>query len=427
MQDNKSNKKKRIRFTWKILIIIIAVFAVLYAASYLVDAIRKDPNFAIRHSTKQIKLDEKVTVKYKSGRMYLNNRTYIPVMSFTPVESTSYTVTLSDIKSDEGVYVKLTVMDGKLSDYINADNITGTKKNEGPKDTISGSALLNKGKKYYLIIDVVQEAKLDSFSGSFDVTVTRTPEEEGPQEIKAGETINISIDPGENSSVLFRPDETGYYRFETTITGKKAGSGASGIESVITEDGKEKELFGGISYLESGNDYYVIIDTEDTGLKNVKADVSCTQVQQLNAEGHGTIDIEGETIIEYTSSLSEITAIWSESDGDPNTTVYDQNGVPVSTDNNSGEVFSGNRKDFALVFEAQRYKKYRIFIGGDFDKCSISIATYTGDGTTLGPDTVSMDSEEEPGDIETSLTEEEAAISEDEQGIESSIDEETGE
>ena len=404
---------------------IIAVFAVLYAASYLVDAIRKDPNYAIRHSTKQIKQDEKVTVKYKSGRMYLNNRTYIPVMSFTPVESTSYTVTLSDIKSDKGVYIKLNVMDGRLSDYIYSDNITGTRKNEKPRDTVSGSALLNKGKKYYLIIDVVQEAKLESFSGSFDVTVTRTPEEEGPQEIKADETINISIDPGENSSVLFRPEETGYYRFESTITGKKAGSVSSGINSVITEDGKEKKLFGGISYLEAGNDYYVIIDTENTDLKKVKADVSCTRVRQLNAEDHGTIDIEGETIIEYTSSLSEITAVWSESDGDPQATVYDRQGIPVSTDNNSGEAFSGNRKDFALVFEAKRYKQYRIFVGGDFDKCRVGIAPYTGDGTTLGPDTVAANDKEEPGDTGSSSPEDDDALSKNDQDTDPVTEQET--
>ena len=68
--------------------------------------------------------------------------------------------------------------------------------------------------------------------------------------------------------------------------------------------------------------------------------------------------------------------------------MYDQGGFPAGSDNDSGEAFSGNAKDLALVFEAEKGKRYRIFVSGEFSACKIGTALYTGDGTSLGPDSI---------------------------------------
>ncbi|MBR2546889.1 MAG: hypothetical protein IKF07_01675 [Eubacterium sp.] len=396
-------EKKRIIHLVRGLIIISVVSGVLYAASFAIDMIRSDPNFEIKHTTKTIKTDETIRIKYKSSRRFVGNRTYIPAICFKPKESSSYTFTISDIKSDKGVYLKVNVMDSKLSGYVYDDNIPRGKKGRKKADKdLTGSALLNKGKKYYIIVDIVQEAEHGKFSGSFDLTVTKTPKEDGPQEIKVAEKVRVEVEPNENASVLFTPDESGYYRFESVITGKRAVAGFSGIASVISDAGDEKEVFGGISYLDSGTDYYVTINTDDTENRKIKADISCTRLQLIQTDAHGTVDITGETLIEYTAPYSETAALWSESDGDPQAVVYDRQSVPLNSDNNSGKEFSGNKSDFALIFQTEKFNKYRIFIGGTFDSCKVSIGCYTGDGSTLGPEDVTMEDEASGSDLGSS-------------------------
>ena len=38
--------------------------------------------------------------------------------------------------------------------------------------------------------------------------------------------------------------------------------------------------------------------------------------------------------------------------------------------------------------------KYYIYVGGEFTSCEINTGEYTGDGTSLGPDTVAVSAQE---------------------------------
>jgi len=385
----KKSKQKKIKTTVMVLIIGAVLIAAVYAASFAVDRIMHDPNFEMRYLSKTIKLDETKKVSYESSWLNPGKTVHMPVLCFKPAESASYTVTISNIKSEKGVYLKLSVMDSELTDFVYADNIPrGKEKNDDSE--ISGSAHLNKGKKYYIVTDAGGKLRRGSTSGSFEITVSKTPEDDGPDEIKEGETVSVTIEPNENASLSFTPETDGYYRFESVITGKRAVAGFSGIGSISSAGGEELDEFGGIAYLEAGTEYYVVVNTDEAENRKVKAAVSCTEVGQQTAEGHCTLDITGETVIEYTAGSTELTAVWSESEGNPYAVVYDEKGVPVGTDNSSGEAFSGNKKDFALVFQAKNHKKYHIFIGGRFDAGKISISSYTGDGTTLDPDSVAV-------------------------------------
>ena len=400
----KKSKQKKIKTTVMVLIIGAVLIAALYAGSFAVDRIMHDPNFEMRYLSKTIKLDETKKVSYESSLLYPGNTVHIPILCFKPAESASYTVTISNIQSEKGVYLKLSVMDSKLTDFVYADNIPrGKDKNDDP--VISGSAHLSKGKKYYIVTDAGGKLKNGSISGTFDITVSKTPEDDGPDEIKEGETVSVTIEPNENTSLSFTPETDGYYRFESVITGKRAVAGFSGIGSISSASGEEIGEFGGIAYLEAGTEYYVVINTDEAENRIVKAAVSCTEVGQQTAEDHCTLDITGETVIEYTAGSTELTAVWSESEGDPYAVVYDAQGVPVGTDNSSGEAFSGNKKDFALVFQAKNHKKYHIFVGGKSDACKISISSYTGDGTTLDPDSVAV-IDKEISEQETSVSDE---------------------
>ena len=391
--------------------IALAVLIVLFAASYIFDGIKRDQNFAMKFFSKDIKLDETVAITYQSNKKNISNGSSVPVLCFKPRKSVSYTVTLSDIKSEDGIDLMLSVMDDDLTNYIGADTISAREKSKrhdaDPKGVLSGSGILNRGKNYYIVVEPVESTEHEYYKGSFNITVTMTPEAEEPEEIKAGETIEISIDPGESTSVVFRPEEDGYYRFESTIKGMRAMAGSSGISSIFSDNGREIGMFGGISYLKAGNEYYVVVNTDESINKRVHTDVSCGKVEHMTKEGHGTIEINTATLIEYISPVKEIPAVWSESEGDPQSVIFDKQGIPVSNDNDSGGVFGGNSKDFALIFQAEKHKVYRIFVGGEFDVCKINIGKYIGDGTRLEPDDVYIEPEDEPQNEESEGTNDE--------------------
>ncbi len=452
MQKEKNNKRTRLAMCVIALIAAAAVFGGIWCYR----ALRRDQNFIMRHTAKPIEAGETVQVSYESGRKSSISRTYVPVYCFTPAESASYTVTLADITNTPGVYLKVSVLDQNLAEHAYSDNFSDggegvsdqnqeggeadpsgssseQNKDGGSADTSgnlseqnqdSGSAdpsvsssdqnqnggeaehanevlmadaFLSKGKKYYIIVDVGSPKESAEFSGSFSLTVDKTPAEEAEiQEIAAGESVKVTLEPNENATLAFRPEEAGNYRFESVITGKRAVFGYSGIAAVTSEDGEEKELFGGAAYLEAGESYYVEINADDTENKKVHADVTCSRVEKIDMEGPGTAELSGETLIEWKAATDGFAAFWSESEGDPCAAVYDTDGVPVNSDNDSGKEFSGNKKDFALVFEAKTGETYRILVGGKIDAARVSAGAYVGDGTTLGPDDV--ETEEETGE-----------------------------
>ena len=394
---NKKYKGKKGTFLrhFGITLAVIVLLFTLFAASYVFDSIKRDQNFVMKFFSKSIKSDKTVSVNYQSDKKTLGNISSIPVFCFIPEKSISYTVTLSHIKSDDGMELMMNVIDSELTNYISADTISSKKKKDsfdgGHEDVLSGSGILNKGEKYYIVVEPVNTSEREYYTGSFEITVKRTPEAEEPEVIKVGETIEINIDPEETTSIIFRPEENGYYRFESTIKGMRAMTGSSGISSVLTDSGNEVEMFGGISYLKAGNEYYIVVNTDESIKKRVRADVSCTNVEHMVQEGYGMVEINAPTLIEYVSRAREIPAVWSESEGDPQSVVFDMQGIPLSNDNDSGGVFSRNDKDFALIFQAEKHKRYRIFVNGEFDVCNVNIGKYIGDGTRLGPDDVFFD------------------------------------
>ena len=75
--------------------------------------------------------------------------------------------------------------------------------------------------------------------------------------------------------------------------------------------------------------------------------------------------------------------------------------MPVKAFNNSVGTLSENKEDFALVLQAQDDVLYLIHVNGEFKECSVTIAEYTGDGTSLGPDDIKL-----PADTDAEQTKE---------------------
>ena len=378
--------------------IIVLLLAGFSSAMFFIAAVKNDPNFFMRHFSGRLKLNETKELTFKSDKKYHGGRSNFPVLCFRPEESGEYTITISDIKSDEGVYLKLIVMDAEMSDLISEDN------SDDPGSDLSGTALFSSDTMYYVVIEADTSEEKESFEGSFSLTASEAVHDDGPPEIAAGETVRVEVTDDSMYALVFRPEETGFDRFDTMIVKASDEGGFSGVGSVTDENGKEQKQFEGISRLTEGKVYYIGVDTEETkdAKKAVEVDVSCKKIGQVTDEDGGKISISDETVIVYTASSSDPAAIWSVSDGDPRATVYDQNGTPVSMDNDSGEPFSGNAKDFALVLDPEKGARYYIYVGGEFSSCEISTGEYTGDGTSLGPDTVTVsDQENEEAETET--------------------------
>ena len=394
-------------------IIVIAVLALLCIGAYVIDSIRHDPVFMLKMSSIELNADETVEITYSSDKSYLDGRTFIPVMHFSPDETKEYTFIVSDIDNsydddkdnandndkgsddDRDACLILNVIDEDFADYITvgADDDQGDSDKAGIQNVLSGTALLNADKDYYVIVEAAGISELSEFAGSFSITVAEAKKQEQPPVLEEGESVRISAGRNDQKAVLFIPDETGYYRFDSTIAGRKTGYGNSEITSVTDEDGGETDLHGGICHLESGKNYYVWVGIDDMDVDELDVLVSCSSVEHTDAEGRMTVNVSDDAVIEYTA-LSDIPiAVWSVSDGDPYARVFDMEGFPVNTDNDSGGSFSDNEHDFALVLVPEQGKKYIIFVGGSFDNCEVNIADYIGDGTSLGPDTVFADSD----------------------------------
>ena len=382
---------------WLRVIISLVLLAVLCGVSFVIDAVRHDPNFVIRHFAVKLAQDKTIEISYSSDKKYQGGRMYVRAMYFVPEESGEYTFTLSDIRSDQGVYLKLIVMDKELSDYVSIDN-QPDKAGSGSEEegnTLSGTALLNSGSTYYVCVDVEDTLESGDFAGSFAVTVSAAVQDDGPPEVAAGDKVRISVSPESQSCALFKPDVSSFYRFDTMTVGAMKDSVSSEVEAVKDSKGADIDLYGGICCLEAGEEYSVWIECDNAENKSAEVDVSCTALELIDADKYGTIGISSETLIRYMASAADPVAVWSVSDGDPRAEVYDRNGIPVSMDNDSGEAFSGNVHDFALVFYPDKGGSYYIYIGGEFDEGELSMAPYIGDGSSLGYDSVMIKDEPE--------------------------------
>ena len=375
----------------KIIIAIVALLALVFIFSLSV--YKSDRNLFIKKFTKKISLDETAEVEFDYGKKTYIRRSYIPVYLFTSPEDGEYTFSVTDINTEEDVFITMTVCDTDLNEYFSSDNF------EEHNGDVSGSEFISKDNKCLLIIDAVsnKDGSKDRYTGSLKVTVSKK-EDAKPLELTEENPVTVNTGNEEMTSVMFAPKETGYYRFETKILSGKDENGFSSIAAIKDSDNKEVKVTENISYLEGGVEYYVWIGASELSKKSADISVSCSMVNTIKADSPGSFELDEETIIGFKPKKGANYVIYSSSEGNVDGAVYDDKGFPLNKDDNSGGTLSENKEDFALVLQAKDKTLYLIHISGKFDKCTVNIAEYIGDGTTLGPDDIkqpSSDTEDE--------------------------------
>ena len=383
----------------KKILVISALLIVITAALMLYDAVRTDPNFILKKTTTVLSEGKTENVTFSNNRRFITGRYKIPVFSFIPDETAEYDFAITDISSDADVLLTMNVTDKHLTDYIAADN------EDDPAGDMSGTAYLTEGTRCFIIIEPVCADEDKRCTGSFSITVTKAAEEIPPAEITLEEAAVITVNTDEQTAGVFRPEESGYYRFVSEVVSANEKAAYSGITSVTSSDSKEVKVTEGICDLEGGKEYFIWVTTEDVRGKTADVKVSCKRIDIMKAEKPGSYLIARDTIIQFKASETIPIAVYSGSDGDMTATVYDSNRFPLSSDDDSGEQISGNPKDFALVFQAQEKNVYWIFAEGKFTDCRIVITRYTGDGTSIGPQDIEQteDAVMEPLQPETDI------------------------
>ena len=368
----------------KIIIAIVALLALVFIFSLSI--YRNDRNLFIKKFTKKIALDKTAEVEFDYSKRTYIRRNYIPVYLFTAPEDGEYTFSVTDINAEDGVFITMSLCDTDLNEYFTADNF------ESHNGDVSGSEFISEGNKCLMIIDAVSEedGSKDRYTGSLKVTVSKA-EDAKPQELTEENPVTVKTGDDEMTSVLFIPKETGYYRFITKILSeKKDDSGFSSISMIKDSDNKEVPVTEDISYLEGGKEYYVWVSASELNEKSADIAVACSRINTIDAVSAGSFKVEGETILQFKPKKGANYAIYSLSDGNVNGAVYDDKGFPLNKDNNSGGTLSENKDDFALVLQAKDKTLYLIHVSGLFSECTVNIAEYIGDGTSLGPDDISM-------------------------------------
>lgn len=381
--------KKIIKFVIAVIVLlIVAAFAVLFVLS-------NHPNLFLKIASKEIKEGQTVKVTYKYDSEDIFKSEDLPLYSFTPAEDASYSFTAENIRCTEDATLLMSVTDEEFEDYVTVENTSG--ENDMPADAMTGSAPLQKGKTCYIMFsNEIWAEYSNSYSGSFRLTVTKEEQAAEPPELKPGEHVSIAITPEGQNCAVFTPAEDGYYRFSTSIGSEDAALGYSAISSITADDKRKIPVTNGIARLEKGKKYYVWAVVNDDKSRHPDVEISCSSMKSVSGAGKGTLNIDGETVIEYVSGADENIAVYSVSSGNPYAVIYETAGFPLRTDGDSDGLLSGNNKDFDTVFAAEKGKLYRICVYGDLKDCQVRIAKYIGDGTTLTPDDI--EENENPAD-----------------------------
>ena len=392
MKNDENNQKpinKNIKILEKILV-LTALAAILTLAPYVYDVVRNDPNLVLKKIATDLKEDSTVdvTYAYKPSDEDIFSRDRIPLYSFTPEESGDYTFSVSNVVSDEEAFLSLEVSDSHFNNYLSIDNM------DDIGGEFSDTVFLNGKSKCYVLIEPFSEDGREEYSGSFSLNVKRASGEEGPPVITESEPAVIRVREDSQTAALFDPEESGFFRFESRVISRDK-SASSAISSVNTADNEEIKRSEGICYLEAGKEYYVWTSATDLSRSSVKAEVSCKRIDTLITDQTGEYSISGDTIIEFTAQDAKNLVIYSVSDGNIRCCVYDSMGFPLNSDDDSGGDLSGNKKDFALVMQAQAKMTYLIYTEGQFSECSIVIAEYAGDGSSIEKDSIRTGTEDE--------------------------------
>ena len=387
-KTNKKNKK-----IWVRILLLIVLAAVLMFAPYVYDAVRNDPNIVLKKISTVLTEDSTVdvTYTYKPGKYKIIGKDRLPLYAFTPEESGDYTFSVSNVVSEDDVFLSLQASDSHFNNYLSINNME-----DGGGD-FSDTVFLNGGSVCYVLVEPYSEDERDKYTGSFSLSVSRAPEETGPPAVTETEPAVIKANEDSQTAALFVPAESGFFSFESrVVSGDKSASSA--ISSVKTTDNKEIKRSEGICYLEGGKEYYVWVSAQDMIKPPVDVEVRCKRIESFNTDQTGEYSIHGNTVIGFTSQEAQNLAVYSVSDGNVRCCVYDSKGFPLNSDDDSGGDLSGNEKDFALVIQAQKKKLYLIYAEGQFDECNIVITEYDGDGSSIGKDSIIPVTKEEKTD-----------------------------
>ena len=371
----------KINKTVKIILAVLAALIIIAIAAVAFLVHIGDPNRMLKNYATEVTEGEEYPAKFKN--VLKMDRVVICMTSFkfTPEESAEYTFTANGEAVGNSVGMDMFVMDGDFSELFEAANYG--EDGEAPEsDSVEGTTFLTKGQLYYVTIDAFSDNsdQMDAFRESFRFSVSKAGDGE-PEELKTGESVRLKLNKDQQACAMFRPEETAFYDFDTRIVSKDANVGFSSIYDITGEDKTSMTVTDGVCLMEKGKTYYVWAGVDETTRKSSEVELSCRKMESETAGGLCSIEINGETVIEYTAEANMPLMISSSSDGDPDVVMYDSDGFMLRKDSDSGGVVSGNPKDFALGFHAEKGKVYRICINGEFTQCTVTVQEYKGDGT----------------------------------------------
>lgn len=371
----------KINKTVKIILAVLAALIIIAIAAVAFLVHIGDPNRMLKNYATEVTEGEEYPAKFKN--VLKMDRVVICMTSFkfTPAESAEYTFTANGEAVGNSVGMDMFVMDGDFSELFEAANYG--EDGEAPEsDSVEGTTFLTKGQLYYVTIDAFSDNsdQMDAFRESFRFSVSKAGDGE-PEELKTGESVRLKLNKDQQACAMFRPEETAFYDFDTRIVSKDANVGFSSIYDITGEDKTSMTVTDGVCLMEKGKTYYVWAGVDETTRKSSEVELSCRKMESETAGGLCSIEMNGETVIEYTAEANMPLMISSSSDGDPDVVMYDSDGFMLRKDSDSGGVVSVNPKDFALGFHAEKGKVYRICINGEFTQCTVTVQEYKGDGT----------------------------------------------
>ena len=367
----------------KIMIIAgVIILLVSLAAGLMLMTLVHNPGMYIKMMSEKIVEDQVVEASYTYDFDNTSETKAVPSFYFIPSESGNYTFSAVDIESSAEVNVTMSAMDKELNDYFVADNRDHD--TEGLKDTISDTTALQESQMCLLLFNVEPvDGDLTRFSGSFKVTVTKEADDEGPPQLTLDGPVTIKVDAEGQACASFIPPETGYYRFEHSIVSHDSSKGYSSLSSITSADKLKVGLTNGISMLMKGKEYYVWAIANETSSKESEIELSCVPMNTEKAKGICSVELSGESVIEYVADKDCNLAVYSVSAGDPKLIIYEQAGFPLRSDDTSEASLSDNPNDVATVLTVKKGAGLRICVFDNVTDCRVFITEYTGDGTSL--------------------------------------------
>lgn len=368
----------------KTIIIILALMITAGAmSSYFVHKkLISDPNYLIKKTAVRLSEGKSRKASYNFGHLYFLADKRMPVYEFRPSEDAEYDFEISDIQTDSGDLLLMSVLDKSLAEYLSLSS--ASEEEGGDAGSMTGSVFLQKGRRYYVLIDAAYAENGRRHRGSFTISVNRSEEEEKPAEISEDQSVTVKIGTGGQANISFAPRETGYYIFDSDIVSKNASTGFSVISGYTTEGGEFVPAFDGICRLEAGASYYILACVEEIKGGTAEVEVKCRRLETKAFDENGSAGLSSASIIEYTTEKDERVLFHSVSEGNPKVTVYDSEGFPVRSDDNSGEEFGGGKKDFAVMINAEKGKEYRIYVYGKIKNCTVNAVRYASEEEQAG-------------------------------------------